>query len=93
MISVKAICFCILLFQAACAVSVTKSNTSNQVTPQPNQTPSGTTKCQNVHFNNYYSGPDKEIKAQLLRIENQLVDVQKKIDSLTEKSGPKKSGR
>lgn len=41
--------------------------------------------CHNVHFNNYYSPPDNEIKARLLKIEHQLANMQKKIDSLTGK--------
>jgi len=37
-----------------------------------------------VHFNNYYSGPpNKDIKAHLIKIQNQLADVQKKIDAMT----------
>ena len=60
-------------FQAASSVS----NASNQIT-------AASSKCHNVHFNNYYSGPaNNDIKAHLLKIENQLADVQKKIDAMT----------
>ncbi|PFX23161.1 Angiopoietin-related protein 7 [Stylophora pistillata] len=42
-------------------------------------------KCHNVHFNNYYSGAaSKDIKAHLLKIENQLAKLEKKIEALTE---------
>ncbi|KAJ7390243.1 hypothetical protein OS493_026755 [Desmophyllum pertusum] len=62
-------------FQAASSVS----NASNQITAA-----SSNYKCHNVHFNNYYSGPaNNDIKAHLLKIENQLADVQKKIDAMT----------
>ena len=82
---------CVLLFQAAYAASVT--NASNKVTQsQAKKTPSASA-YNNVHFNNYYSGPDKEIKAELLKIGSQLTDMQKKIDILTKKKAPKKSGR
>ena len=91
MIFVSATLCCVLLFEAAHAASVT--NASNEVTPQTaNKTPSGSA-YNNVRFNNYYSGPDKEIKAELLKIGSQLTDMQKKIDTLTGKNGSKKSGR
>lgn len=79
MIFVKAIFCCSLLFQAAHAASVT----ANNKTPASGVTAS--TKCHNVHFNNYqyYSEPNKEIRAHFLKIENQLVDVQRKIEALT----------
>ena len=83
---VKAI-FCSIflfqVFQAACAASA-----PSQVPPQPDKSPSGmtaSTKCDNVHFNNYYSAPEKDIKAQLNRIENRLTEMQKKMDILTGK--------
>lgn len=68
-----------LLFQAASSAT----NASNQVTS--NKTPGvpSSTKCHNVQFNNYYSGPpNKYIKAHLIRIENKLTDVQKKLDTM-----------
>ena len=78
MFFVKAIFCCSLLLQAAHAASVTANNKSpSDVT--------ASTKCHNVHFNNYqyYSEPNKEIRAHFLKIENQLADVQRKIDALT----------
>ena len=79
---VKAIFSCILLFQAAfCTVPL-----PTKAQPQQKQVKSGgssSTGCGNVHFNNYCSGPDKEIKAQLLKIQTQLADIQQKVDSLT----------
>ena len=79
---VKAIFSCILLFQVAfCTVPL-----PTKAQPQPKQVKSGessSTGCGNVHFNNYCSGPDKEIKAQLLKIRTQLADIQQKVDSLT----------
>ncbi|KAJ7388266.1 hypothetical protein OS493_038873 [Desmophyllum pertusum] len=49
-----------------------------------NQITAASSKCHNVHINNYYSGPtNNDIKAHLLKIENQLADVQKKIDAMT----------
>ena len=79
---VKAIFSCILLCQAAfCTVPL-----PTKAQPQPKQVKSGessSTGCGNVHFNNYCSGPDKEIKAQLLKIRTQLADIQQKVDSLT----------
>lgn len=80
--SVKAIFSCILFFQAAfCTVPL-----PTKAPPQQKQVMSGvssSTGCGNVHFNNYCSGPDKEIKAQLLEIRTQLADIQQKVDSLT----------
>ena len=75
--------FHILLCQAAHTASVT--NAAKQVTLQNKKPQSASTKCHNVHFNNYqyYSEPSKDIRAHFLKIENQLVDVQKKIDALT----------
>ena len=82
MIFTEAIFFHLLLCQAAHA-SVT--NAAKQVTLQSNKPQSASTKCHNVHFNNYqyYSEPSKEIRAHFLKIESQLADVQKKIDALT----------
>lgn len=78
------ISFCVffgsLLFQAASR----GTNASNQVTSNKTPDVSASTKCHNVHFNNYYSGPaNKDIKSHLLRIENQLTDIQNKIDAMT----------
>ena len=79
---VKAIFSCILLFQAAfCTVPL-----PTKTPPQQKQVTSGgssSTGCGNVHVNNYCSGPDEEIKAQLLKIRTQLADIQQKVDSLT----------
>ena len=73
--------YCSLLFQTGSSVS----NTSKQVTSNKTPAISASSKCHNVHFNNYYSGPaNKDIKGHLLKIENQLADVQKKIDALTD---------
>ena len=60
------------------------NSTSKQVTSNKTPDTSTTSKCHNVHFNNYYSGPaNKDIKVHLLKIENQLTDLEKKIDALT----------
>ena len=68
--------YCSLSFQTARGESNTAKNTPDTST---------SSKRHNVHFNNYYSGPaNKEIKAHLLRIENQLAELAKKIDALTE---------
>lgn len=62
-----------LLFQTASSLA----NASNQVVSNKTPDVSPSTKCHNVHFNNYYSGPpNKDIKAHLLKIENQLADTQ-----------------
>jgi len=87
MVLVKAIFGAIFLFQV-CQVTNAASvtNAPSQATPPPNKAPSSrtsSTKCDSVHFNNYYSAPDKDIKTQLNRIENQLADIQKKIDNLS----------
>ena len=79
------IIFCLLccnsMFQTLSGVN----STSKQVTSNKTPDTSTTSKCHNVHFNNYYSGPvNKDIKAHLLKIENQLADLEKKIDALTE---------
>lgn len=73
----KAIFCCSLLFQAAHAASMTANNKSPSAV-------SASTKCHNVHVNNYqyYSESNKEIRAHFLKIENQLVDVQRKIEAL-----------
>lgn len=83
MIFAEAMFFHILLCQAAHTASVT--NAAKQVTLQSNKPQSASSKCHNVHFNNYqyYSEPRKEIRAHFLKIESQLADVQKKIDALT----------
>ena len=61
------------------------NSTSKQVTSNKTPDTSTTSKCHNVHFNNYYSGSaSKDIKVHLLKIENQLADLEKKIDALTE---------
>ena len=61
------------------------NSTSKQVTSNKTPDTSTTSKCHNIHFNNYYSGPaNKDIKAHLLKIENRLVNLEKKIDALTE---------
>lgn len=62
-----------LLFQPASSLA----NASKQVVSNKTPDVSPSTKCHNVHFNNYYSGPpNKDIKAHLLKIENQLADIQ-----------------
>ena len=80
-----------LLFLTALAV---KGNSS---WPQPNQSLSSLTassKCHNVHFNNYYSVPGKDdIKAQLSRIENRLEYIERKIDSLNIKNNTRGSSK
>ena len=79
---VKAIFSCILLFQAAlCTVPLPTKTPSQQ--KQVTSGGSSSTGCGNVHVNNYCSGPDEEIKAQLLKIRTQLADIQQKVDSLT----------
>ena len=68
--------YCSLSFKTARGQSNTAKNTPDTST---------SSKCHNVHFNNYYSGPaNKDIKAHLLKIENQLAELEKKIDALTE---------
>ncbi|XP_068759382.1 microfibril-associated glycoprotein 4-like [Montipora capricornis] len=78
-----------LLFLTALAV---KGNSSS---PQPNQSLSSLTassKCHNVHFNNYYSVPGKDdIKAQLSRIENRLEYIEGKINSLNVNNNTRES--
>ena len=75
--------YCSLLFQRGYSVS----STSEQVTSHKTFDISTSSKCHNVHFNNYYSEPaNKDIKTHLLKIENQLADVQKKIHALTDDS-------
>ena len=79
------IIFCLLccnsMFQTLSGVN----STSKQVTSNKTPDTSTSSKCHNVHFNNYYSGPaNKDIKVHLLKIENQLVNLEKKIDALTE---------
>ena len=60
------------------------TNASNQVASNKTPVVSPSTKCHNVHFNNYYSGPpNKDIKAHLIKIEHQLADVQKKIGAMS----------
>ena len=83
MIFAEAMFFLILLCQVAHTASVT--NAAKQVTLQSNKPQSASTKCHNVHFNNYqyYCEPRKGIRAHFLKIESQLADVQKKIDALT----------
>ncbi|RMX37147.1 hypothetical protein pdam_00023681, partial [Pocillopora damicornis] len=67
--------YCSLSFKTARGQSNTAKNTPDTST---------SSKCHNVHFNNYYSGPaNKDIKAHLLKIENQLAELEKKIDALT----------
>ena len=64
--------FCsILPFQAAYAASVTKASPSGV---------SVSTKYNHMYFN-YYSPENKKTKARLLKIENWLADMQKKIDT------------
>jgi len=71
---------CSLLFHPASSVT----NASNQVASNKTPVVSPSTKCHNVHFNNYYSGPpNKDIKAHLIKIENQLADAQKKLVAMT----------
>ena len=78
-----------LLFKAADVSSATKHQ-MNHVTQRDNKTPvdniTGSTNCRrHVHFNNfyqYYSQPTSVIKAKLGKVENQLDDIQKKIESL-----------
>ncbi len=68
-----------LLFQAASSAT----NASNQVASNKTPDVSASTKCHNVHFNNYYSGPpNKDMKAHLIRIEKKLTEVQKKLDTM-----------
>ncbi|XP_066027551.1 angiopoietin-related protein 7-like isoform X2 [Pocillopora verrucosa] len=70
-----------LIFQTLSGVN----SKSKQVTSNKTPNTSTTSKCHNVHFNNYYSGSaSKDIKVHLLKIENQLADLEKKIDALTE---------
>ena len=78
-----------LLFKAADVSSATKHQ-MNHVTQRDNKTPvhdiTASTNCRrHVHFNNlyqYYSQPNSAIKAKLGKVENQLADIQKKIESL-----------
>ena len=78
-----------LLFKAADVSSATKHQ-MNHVTQRDNKTPvddiTASTNCRrHVHFNNlyqYYSQPNSAIKAKLGKVENQLDDIQKKIESL-----------
>lgn len=78
-----------LLFKAADVSSATKHQ-MNRVTQRANKTPvddiTASTNCRrHVHFNNlyqYYSQPNSAIKAKLGKVENQLDDIQKKIESL-----------
>ena len=68
--------YCSLSFQTGRGQSNTAKNTPDTST---------SSKCHNVHFKNYYSGPtNKKIKVHLLKIENQLAELEKKIDALTE---------
>ncbi|KAL9956234.1 hypothetical protein ACROYT_G037682 [Oculina patagonica] len=68
-----------LLFQEVSSAT----NTSNAVVSNKTPDVSASTICHNVHFNNYYSGPaNKDIKAHLIRIENRLTDIQKKLDTM-----------
>ena len=76
-----------LLFKAADVSSATKQ--MNRVTQRDNKTPIDDITASNcrrhVHFNNlyqYYSQPNSAIKAKLGKVENQLDDIQKKIESL-----------
>lgn len=78
-----------LLFKAADVSSATKHQ-MNHVTQRDNKTPvdniTASNNCRrHVHFNNfyqYYSQPTSVIKAKLGKVENQLDDIQKKIESL-----------
>ena len=78
-----------LLFKAADVSSATKHQ-MNHVTQRDNKTPvddiTASNNCRrHVHFNNlyqYYSQPNSAIKAKLGKVENQLDDIQKKIESL-----------
>ena len=71
--------YCSSIFQTLSGVN----STSKQITSNKTPDTSTTSKCHNVHFNNYYSGPaNKDIKVHLLKIENQLADLEKKIDDL-----------
>ena len=78
-----------LLFKAADVSSATKHQ-MNHVNQRDNKTPvddiTASTNCRrHVHFNNlyqYYSQPNSAIKAKLGKVENQLDDIQKKIESL-----------
>ena len=78
-----------LLLKAADVSSTTKHQ-MNHVTQRDNKTPvdniTASTNCRrHVHFNNfyqYYSQPNSAIKAKLGKVENQLDDIQKKIESL-----------
>ena len=78
-----------LLFKAADVSSATKHQ-MNHVTQRDNKTPvhdiTASTNCRrHVHFNNlyqYYSQPSSAIKAKLGKVENQLDDIQKRIESL-----------
>ena len=68
--------YCSLSFQTASGESDTAKTTPDTST---------SSKCYSVHFNNYYSGPaNKDINVHLLKIENQLANLEKKIDALTE---------
>jgi len=82
MIFIKVIFCSILPFQAAYAASVTKASPSGV---------SVSTKYNHMHFN-YYSPENKKTKARLLKIENWLADMQKRIDTLTGKN-PKLGSR
>ena len=75
MVFVK-ILFCLLLCSFSFQTASGEKNAPDTST---------SSKCHNVHFNNYYSGPaNNDIKVHLLKIENQLADLEKKIDALTE---------
>ena len=78
------IIFCLLCCSSIFQTLRGVNSTSKQVTSNKTPDTSTTSKCHNVHFNNYYSGPvNKDIKAHLLKIENQPSDLEKKIDVLT----------
>ena len=78
-----------LLLRVADVSSATKHQ-MNHVTQRDNKTPvddiTASTNCRrHFHFNNlyqYYSQPNSAIKAKLGKVENQLDDIQKKIESL-----------
>ena len=79
------IIFCLLCFSLIFQTLSGVNSKSKQVTSNKTPNTSTTSKCHNVHFNNYYSGSaSKDIKVHLLKIENQLADLEKKIDALTE---------